>query len=306
MQIGPNTTFTQILQENNFQQGVFKSGDKFLRFDAGKGLYTSQKASTAKLTFWNRDRIQQRLDDRASKRADGAQTIKNAINREYGPGVADAIFNKIAARTGRDMNGGVTRADLTLISRELGTKASTASRDPDLAHVAGAGAGYDRTVGFYERHFEALSHPAFWNTQEARFNPDNMGSGLAFSVLERVTRNDTITPNDIRDLNTSLDPLNIPSGNIAQRLPATLAGAFDDNAKNAIAQQLYDVYGSATSDHMLNIAHPDRQALARVMTDPTATADDKLTALKTAFSTAISENGLHASNFTKPLSQVPI
>lgn len=308
MQVSSGTTFSQIAQDSSFQSGLFKSGDKHVRFSEGKGLYTSPKISTAKLQFWDQGKQQQRLGERMEKRQDGAATIKQAIDREYGAGTGDRVFAAVSQQSGRNLENGVTRKDIALLARALepGTAAKAALRDPDLQQVTSLNSTYDRTVGFFARHSEAVGHPAFWTSQQAKFNADTFGAGLAFATLDRVTEAGQLTAGDIQKLNESLDPTSIPSGRVAQRLPTTLAGPLDDAARRAIANALFQVYGDADGIHTFNVSGDERDAMSRAMRDPNATGDDRLQAMRDGFAAAIAMSEMNVNNLTMPLSQVPI
>ena len=114
MNVQAGTTFTDIYAR--FQPTGTKSDDKNVRFEGAKGLYTSQKASTAQLSaFFGSNR----LAERAQKRQDGAQEIRNAISREH-PALAQRIFQKLGQDHPHiDFGTSVRRGDLDLIKNTI-------------------------------------------------------------------------------------------------------------------------------------------------------------------------------------------
>jgi hypothetical protein len=53
--------------------------------------------------------------------ADGATTIRNAIDRQYGQGFGARVFQHVQANTGTNLNARVLRSDLTTISNSINT-----------------------------------------------------------------------------------------------------------------------------------------------------------------------------------------
>ena len=107
MGVNAGTTFTDIY--NTFRPTGGGSDLQRVRFDNVKGLYTSQKGSTAKIEdMFGGHRLQQR----AQKRQDGADAIQRAIGREY-PQHAQAILTKLGQdHPGIDLGQDVRRRDL--------------------------------------------------------------------------------------------------------------------------------------------------------------------------------------------------
>jgi hypothetical protein len=110
MGVNAGTTFTDIY--NTFRPTGGGNDSQRVRFDNAKGLYTSQKGSTAKIEdMFGGNRLQQR----AQKRQDGADAIQRAIGREY-PRHAQAILTKLGQdHPGIDLAQGVRRSDLEAI-----------------------------------------------------------------------------------------------------------------------------------------------------------------------------------------------
>jgi hypothetical protein len=114
MGVNAGTTFTDIY--NTFRPTGGGSDSQRVRFDNAKGLYTSQKGSTAKIEdMFGGNRLQQR----AQKRQDGADAIQRAIGREY-PQHAQVILTKLGQdHPGIDLTQDVRRRDLTAIQSTI-------------------------------------------------------------------------------------------------------------------------------------------------------------------------------------------
>lgn len=114
MGVTPTTTFSDIYSTFRPTGG---GGDSHrIRFDNVKGLYTSQKGSTAKIEdLFGGNRLQQR----DQKRQSGASEIQQAIAREH-PQHAQAIFTKLGQdHPGIDLTQGVRRRDLEAIQSTI-------------------------------------------------------------------------------------------------------------------------------------------------------------------------------------------
>ena len=114
LDVGGGVGFSEIYAR--FQPTGRASDDKHVRFQDAKGLYTSQKLSLAKLSaFFGSDRLEQR----AAKRAEGGQEVRNAIMREH-PQLADRIFARLGeTHPGIDFDRGVRRGDLEAIRQAI-------------------------------------------------------------------------------------------------------------------------------------------------------------------------------------------
>lgn len=133
MNVNSRTTFTEIA--TTFQATGKGSDDHHIRFDNAKTLYTSKDASIAgpaktlggvvsTVTFGSVKQLEKygsdRLEQRASKQSEGATYIKQAIDREFGFGVADRVFANIQQKNQHvNLNQGVTPGDLAAIKKEI-------------------------------------------------------------------------------------------------------------------------------------------------------------------------------------------
>jgi hypothetical protein len=116
-------SFSSIHQQHFTETG--KTADKALRHDAGKEgkeLYTHSKMSSttvARSLGLGKYVSQERIDAREQKKQDGADYIKQSIDREFGTGMGDKVFNQVLVRTGTDLSQAVTARDLGTIKDSI-------------------------------------------------------------------------------------------------------------------------------------------------------------------------------------------
>jgi hypothetical protein len=289
MQIGNQTTFTQIQQQ--FQPGKFTPGalaNKHLRFDGGNQLYT-HSSSPFKISGFGAQAAQAR----ATKHADGAAQVKAAIDREFGAGTANRVFASIQQQTGRNLDQGVKRSDLAAIQQAIRADQSPASLalgDPDLPHVSRPGQSPvdpQQLMGFFGRNFEAVSSPEFWQHQSAKMNVENFGCGLALTQLDRVVQSGQLTEQDRQTFNRLMSPDGRHGVNPPQ-LPPTAVGPLTPQTKQQMIDNIHAMYGQRNADYLLNMeGWPHEAQLQQVFNAPTSTADDKIAAMKHAYDQTI-------------------
>lgn len=109
-------TFSQLHKTHYTDVTSEKTLGKNLRHEEGKELYTHKKmsSSTVKRAFGMKV-SQERIDSREMKKTAGVAYIKQAINKEYGRGMADRVFQNILQQTGKNMADGITGRDLNTI-----------------------------------------------------------------------------------------------------------------------------------------------------------------------------------------------
>jgi hypothetical protein len=169
-QMGVNaaTTFTDIY--NTFAPTGGASDKHRVRFDNGKGLYTSQTASTAKIDdMFGGNRLQQR----AQKRQDGAGEIRLAITREY-PQHAQAILTKLGQdHPGINLGQDVRRRDLDAIQSTINAvvhEPLTRATVPQTMQLGLGAYGAARLSGHDQGTYSNVSQQA-----TKRYMDDNLG-----------------------------------------------------------------------------------------------------------------------------------
>ena len=108
--VGPRT-FSQVFAEHDPSKHVFESissAEHLRGDDTGTRLYTHSAFSIS-------GRGDASKIARDQKWAQGSAIVRQSITDEYGPGVGQAVFQKISAETGRDLSQAVLRGDLPRI-----------------------------------------------------------------------------------------------------------------------------------------------------------------------------------------------
>jgi len=114
MNVTGATTFTQIQQQ--FGQG--KDVNHNIRFQDGKGLYTSGSASMTGIKAFFGDHTA--MTERLQKRNEGMSQIKQAIDREYNsPGLGNRVLQHLNETRGMAFSEGVRGSDLAAISEGI-------------------------------------------------------------------------------------------------------------------------------------------------------------------------------------------
>lgn len=189
-------TFSHIRDQFSMERG---GNDHNIRFQDARGIYTSDKASLASVKAFFGFGAQ--LEARATKRESGVDQIKQAIDRQYGAGMADRVLQDIGTH-GRDLSGGIKRSDLELTGRTADGLAKAdreraqfdaARTDPSITEM-GNNLNHPRLDSFVRNHFEVATHPRFWSTTSARSNAE------------------TIRQQDLDDLSKAMRPFQRDAG----------------------------------------------------------------------------------------------
>lgn len=207
-------TFSHIRDQFSMERG---GNDHNIRFQDARGIYTSDKASLASVKAFFGFGAQ--LEARATKRESGVDQIKQAIDRQYGAGMADRVLQDIGTH-GRDLSGGIKRSDLELTGRTADGLAKAdreraqfdaARTDPSITEM-GNNLNHPRLDSFVRNYFEVATHPRFWSTTSARSNAETIGSVLSMSVLNRIGQSGTIRQQDLDDLSKAMRPFQRDAG----------------------------------------------------------------------------------------------
>lgn len=292
-------TFSQIEQRFALDQG---GKDHNIRFQGAQGLYTSDKASLAsiKAFFGFPDQLQQRAD----KREAGVDQIKQAIDREYGPGMSDRVLQHISDEHGIDLSGGIKRSDLGTIREAIGELTLQDQRDAALQDnntgLSVGGTNPGQLSAYFTRHFDVCSSPEFWSHQNARLNADNFGCTLALVVLDRIAQNGTATRKDLEDLHRVLGPFVGGNATPVPPLGDHLLGPVSDQNLKEFTQKVYDRYMKPDALWVLNFQGSQHQQNL-YGSFPTGTGAERLTAMHTALSSTLHEQYMGSDNITGPL-----
>jgi hypothetical protein len=299
------TTFSQIQQQFDPVPG---GKDHNIRFQDGKGLYTSEKASLAsvKALFGFREQLEQRN----TKREDGVTQIKQAIDNEFGNGLGDRVLKHLHDAHGVDLTHGIKRSDLALIRRgidevRLQDLRDAALNDPDRAALeSNRGQIVTTTIlRYFTNHFEVCSSPAFWAHGHARQNSDNFGCTLSICVLDRVQQNGTITQKDIDDLQRVLGPYEGPGVTPAPNVPNTLLGQLTDAKLGQMAQLVFDRYFDTQAQWPMNLSGSEHQNLVQGFNGAT-TGAQRLQVLHTGLQQSLGSQYMGGSNLSAPLNGI--
>jgi hypothetical protein len=291
-------TFTEIQNRFSMDQG---GKDHNIRFQDGRGLYTSDKASLASVK--NLFGFSAQLEARATKRDDGVTQIKQAIDRQYGNGMADRVLQHINQHQGRDLAGGMKRSDLGLIRQTADEirqqdRRDAALADPNIDSFKGF-LNYNGMQTFFDNHFEVMTDPKLWATQHAQMNVDNLGSALSMNVLNRIQQNGTITQRDLDDLSKALRPYSksatmAPDPPPAPALGGHLVGPANEQRMQELTQVVYDRFMGPGAPFLVNMSSDETRTIEGTFNQPQTSAQ-RMTEMNRTLGAALGHQAIAAS-----------
>ena len=291
----PPPTFTQIKAQ--FTNDPV-ARDHHIRFQDGRGLYTSNKNSLAsiKAFFGFGSQLQARQD----KREAGVKEIKLAIDAEFGAGMGDRAFQRLKDK-GLDTSHGIKGSQLGLVqlaikglqsedqtaaSRQREARiqqrtdtiragwhsapqrllVSTALADPRLASLESGQMSGSDFMSFFADNFDVCSSAAFFRASGPQVNADHIGCALSLSVLDRVQRNSAITAQDIADLQRTLGPFMSDLEDLMQvsapsQVPVGLVGPITNDKIEQLTQLVFDRYADGSGGWELNLAGSEKSSM---------------------------------------------